>query len=131
MKSLVTLPGMHTDHTLLNVVRSRGPGRIRDAVVIDNLETKPDSIISKGIVGQVGSIITTKILGAENNLKTHILLSQMHLQVLRSAFFINNFEPKPDSILSKGKVKQVGFIITRINIFIEKTPYDKHIVGRR
>ena len=54
MKSLVTLPGMHTDHTLLNVVRSRGPGRIRDAVVIDNLETKPDSIISKGIVGQVG-----------------------------------------------------------------------------
>ena len=62
MKSLVTLPGMHTDHTLLNVVRSRGPGRIRDAVVIDNLETKPDSIISKGIVGQVGSIITTKNL---------------------------------------------------------------------
>ena len=56
---------MHTDHTLLNVVRSRGPGRIRDAVVIDNLETKPDSIISKGIVGQVGSIITTKILEAE------------------------------------------------------------------
>ena len=44
---------MHTNHTLLNVVRSRGPGRIRDAVVIDNLETKPDSIISKGIVGQV------------------------------------------------------------------------------
>ena len=53
VKSLVILPGMHTDHTLLNVVRSRGPGRIRDAVVIDNLETKPDSIISKGIVGQV------------------------------------------------------------------------------
>ena len=50
---MVTLPGMHTDHTLLNVVRSRGPGRIRDAVVIDNLETKPNSIISKGIVGQV------------------------------------------------------------------------------
>ena len=49
---------MHTNHTLLNVVRSRGPGRIRDAVVIDNLETKPDSIISKGLVGQVvfGSI---------------------------------------------------------------------------
>ena len=44
---------MHTNHTLLNVVRSRGPGRIRDAVVIDNLETKPDSIISKGLVGQV------------------------------------------------------------------------------
>ena len=50
---MVTLPGMHTNHTLLNVVRSRGPGRIRDAVVIDNLETKPDSIISKGLVGQV------------------------------------------------------------------------------
>ena len=57
MKSLVTLPGMHTNHTLLNVVRSRGPGRIRDAVVIDNLETKPDSIISKGIVGQVSLVL--------------------------------------------------------------------------
>ena len=57
VKSLVTLPGMHTNHTLLNVVRSRGPGRIRDAVVIDNLETKPDSIISKGIVGQVSSAL--------------------------------------------------------------------------
>ena len=40
VKNLVTLPGMHTDHTLLNVVRSRGPGRVRDAIVIDNLETR-------------------------------------------------------------------------------------------
>ena len=52
---------MHTDHTLLNVVRSRGPGRIRDAVVIDNLETKPNSIISKGIVGQVKHYLTFEL----------------------------------------------------------------------
>ena len=31
-------PGRDAQHTLLNVVRSRGPGRIRDAVLIDNLE---------------------------------------------------------------------------------------------
>ena len=52
----------------------------------------------------------------------------MHLQVVRSAFFINNFEPKPDSILSKGKVKQVGFIITRININVEKEHFMKNIL---
>ena len=40
---MVTLPGLETSHTLLNVVRSKGPGRVRDAVLIDNLETRPDS----------------------------------------------------------------------------------------
>lgn len=37
---LVGAPGQHADHVLLNVVRSKGPGRVRDAVLIDNLETK-------------------------------------------------------------------------------------------
>ena len=37
---MVTLPGWHSPHTLLNVVRSKGPGRIRDAVLVDNLETR-------------------------------------------------------------------------------------------
>ena len=32
------LPGGDASHTLLNVVRSRGPGRVRDAVLLDNLE---------------------------------------------------------------------------------------------
>ena len=40
VRNFVTLPGMRSEHTLLNVVRSRGPGRVRDAVVIDNLEVK-------------------------------------------------------------------------------------------
>ena len=40
VNNLVTLPGMRSEHTLLNVVRSRGPGRVRDAVVIDNLEVR-------------------------------------------------------------------------------------------
>ena len=40
MRNLVSLPGMRSEHTLLNVVRSRGPGRVRDAVVIDNLEVR-------------------------------------------------------------------------------------------
>ena len=40
VSSLVTLPGWHSDHTLLNVVRSKGPGRVRDAVLVDNLETR-------------------------------------------------------------------------------------------
>ncbi len=39
--SLVSqLPGYDAPHTLLNVVRSRGPGRVRDAVLYDNLEAK-------------------------------------------------------------------------------------------
>ena len=41
--SLVTLPGHDAAHVLLNVVRSKGPGRVRDAVLIDNLETNRDS----------------------------------------------------------------------------------------
>ena len=43
---LVALPGMRSDHTLLNVVRSQGPGKSIDAVLIDNLETKPGSVIA-------------------------------------------------------------------------------------
>ena len=46
VRDLVTLPGMRTSHTLLNVVRSRGPGRVRDAVVIDNLEVKANAAAS-------------------------------------------------------------------------------------
>lgn len=46
IKSLVTLPGMATDHTLLNVVRSQGPGKSRDAILIDNLETKAGSMVA-------------------------------------------------------------------------------------
>jgi hypothetical protein len=41
--SIVSPPGHGTNHTLLNVVRSKGPGRIRDALLIDNLETRVDS----------------------------------------------------------------------------------------
>ena len=37
---------MATDHTLLNVVRSSGPGKSIDAVLIDNLENKPGSVIA-------------------------------------------------------------------------------------
>ncbi len=37
---------MATDHTILNVVRSQGPGRSRDAILIDNLEVKPGSVIA-------------------------------------------------------------------------------------
>ena len=37
---------MTTDHTLLNVVRSQGPGKSVDALLIDNLETKPGSLIA-------------------------------------------------------------------------------------
>ncbi|XP_059082013.1 EF-hand domain-containing family member C2-like isoform X1 [Tigriopus californicus] len=40
VSDLVPLPGHSTDHTLLNVVRSKGPGRVRDTILIDNLETK-------------------------------------------------------------------------------------------
>eukprot|EP00095_Tigriopus_kingsejongensis_P010934 maker-scaffold206_size259025-snap-gene-1.19 protein:Tk10934 transcript:maker-scaffold206_size259025-snap-gene-1.19-mRNA-1 annotation:"ef-hand domain-containing family member c2-like" len=43
VSDFVPLPGHNTDHTLLNVVRSRGPGRIRDTILIDNLETKAKS----------------------------------------------------------------------------------------
>ena len=43
---LVALPGMRSDHTLLNVVRSQGPGKSIDAALIDNLETKPGSVIA-------------------------------------------------------------------------------------
>ena len=46
IQNLVTLPGMTTDHTLLNVVRSQGPGKSIDAILIDNLETKPGSVIA-------------------------------------------------------------------------------------
>lgn len=42
----MTLPGHQSQHTLLNVVRSKGPGRIRDAVLIDNLETKDGQSIN-------------------------------------------------------------------------------------
>ncbi len=35
---LVVPPGSRSEHTLLNVVRSKGPGRVRDTVLIDNLE---------------------------------------------------------------------------------------------
>ena len=37
---------MTTDHTLLNVVRSQGPGKSIDALLIDNLETKHGSMIA-------------------------------------------------------------------------------------
>ena len=37
---------MRSDHTLLNVVRSQGPGKSIDAALIDNLETKPGSVIA-------------------------------------------------------------------------------------
>ena len=37
---------MTSDHTLLNVVRSQGPGKSIDATLIDNLETKPGSVIA-------------------------------------------------------------------------------------
>lgn len=37
---------MSSDHTLLNVVRSQGPGKSIDAILIDNLETKPGSVIA-------------------------------------------------------------------------------------
>lgn len=43
VSDFVPLPGHSTDHTLLNVVRSKGPGRIRDTILIDNLETKSDT----------------------------------------------------------------------------------------
>lgn len=43
VSSIVALPGTRTEHTLLNVVRSKGPGRIRDAVLIDNLENRLDT----------------------------------------------------------------------------------------
>lgn len=46
IENLVKLPGMTTDHTLLNVVRSQGPGKSIDAILIDNLETKPGSVIA-------------------------------------------------------------------------------------
>ena len=36
-------PGNDASHVLLNVVRSKGPGRVRDAVLIDNLETDAES----------------------------------------------------------------------------------------
>ncbi len=36
------MPGRDAPHTLLNVVRSRGPGRVRDAVLFDNLEAKKE-----------------------------------------------------------------------------------------
>ena len=36
-------PGHDANHVLLNVVRSKGPGRVRDAVLIDNLETNEES----------------------------------------------------------------------------------------
>ena len=36
-------PGHDANHVLLNVVRSKGPGRVRDAVLIDNLETNDES----------------------------------------------------------------------------------------
>ena len=36
-------PGNDANHVLLNVVRSKGPGRVRDAVLIDNLETNAES----------------------------------------------------------------------------------------
>ena len=39
----MTLPGHDAAHVLLNVVRSKGPGRVRDAVLIDNLETNGGS----------------------------------------------------------------------------------------
>ena len=39
----VPLPGHNTRHTLLNVVRSKGPGRVRDSVLIDNLETREET----------------------------------------------------------------------------------------
>ena len=38
---------MKTDHTLLNVVRSQGPGKSIDAILIDNLENYPGSVIAK------------------------------------------------------------------------------------
>ena len=41
------LPGMTTDHTLLNVVRSQGPGKSVDAILIDNLENISGSVIAK------------------------------------------------------------------------------------
>ena len=37
---------MTTNHTLLNVVRSQGPGKSIDALLIDNLETKGGSMIA-------------------------------------------------------------------------------------
>ena len=37
---------MTTNHTLLNVVRSQGPGKSIDALLIDNLETKHGSMIA-------------------------------------------------------------------------------------
>ena len=43
MHSLVSPPGHDANHVLLNVVRSKGPGRVRDAVLIDNLETNDES----------------------------------------------------------------------------------------
>lgn len=37
---------MSSEHTLLNVVRSQGPGKSIDAILIDNLETKTGSVIA-------------------------------------------------------------------------------------
>ena len=52
IENLVTLPGMSSEHTLLNVVRSQGPGKSIDAILIDNLETKPGSVIAaSGVFG--------------------------------------------------------------------------------
>ena len=47
IQNLVMLPGMTTDHTLLNVVRSQGPGKSIDAILIDNLENISGSVIAK------------------------------------------------------------------------------------
>ena len=60
MDDFVPLPGHNTRHTLLNVVRSKGPGRVRDSVLIDNLETRAET--GQVVEHETRSLLRTKCI---------------------------------------------------------------------
>ncbi len=70
------MPGYDAPHTLLNVVRSRGPGRVTDAVLFDNLEAR------EGRQGHGG-----KVRGQNNH---HAVINYKLRFLLQSVLFDEN-----------------------------------------
>ena len=81
---------MTTNHTLLNVVRSQGPGKSIDALLIDNLETKHGSMIAGKVQWAVLATLKVKSLFNSVVMKfEYCAHSARLLRKLKSCFALN------------------------------------------